>query len=308
MRKDLDEGAHDQLVFDRRAQADPLQHDAVLAERVADQREVLLRIHEAGAGVPRLDDVGGDDVEAPIGQRQVVAPVVDADVDVRTVEQIVIDVREMRRGPADAVGQFDDLHVRAGVLADRAGRGAAAHAHDQRRFRRAVQHHGQVTDGAMQPDHRRLIVGLMQAVEVEDVLKLRGAHADGGLRTFVAPELEQQVAVSPIDGDLERIRQIARDQDEGSAKRDRRRPAPQAAGGDQDQHPRHHEHGPESDQRVDAAGSRQQQEPADERAEDRGGDIERVQAPDPPGELNTIDGHHCSRRHAERERKADAHA
>ena len=65
-----------------------------VVERVADQREVFLRVDEAGAGVSGLDDVGGDDVEAPIGQRQEIAPVVDADVDVGPVEQVVVDVRE----------------------------------------------------------------------------------------------------------------------------------------------------------------------------------------------------------------------
>ena len=80
--KHVEERPHDQRVLDARAMANPLQHHAVVVERVAHQREVLLRIDVARAGMAGLDDVGRDDVEAPLRQRQEIAAVVDANVDV----------------------------------------------------------------------------------------------------------------------------------------------------------------------------------------------------------------------------------
>ena len=114
---------------------------------------------------------------------------------------------EERRGLANTLRQLDDLDTRARILADRAWSGAAAHADHEHVFRIAVQHHRQVTDGAVQQHHARLIVGLVEAVEIQHVLKLRCADADRGLRTLVTPELQQPIRVAALDRDLERIRQ-----------------------------------------------------------------------------------------------------
>ena len=171
--------------------ADPLQHNAVVLHRVADQREILARIDVPGAGVAGLDDVGGHDVEAAIGERQEIAAVVDANADVGLRQQVVVDVLEELRRLPHAVGELDDLDPGIGILRHGAWRGAAAHPDHQHVFGIAVQHHRQVADRAMQSHHVRLIVGLVEAIEIQHVLELRRAHADRRLRALVPPELEQ---------------------------------------------------------------------------------------------------------------------
>ena len=99
------------------------------------------------------------------------------------------------------------------MLAHRTGRGPAPHANDQHVHRRAVQDHRQVAERAMQLDHGRLVISLVESIEIEHVLQAGGAHTDGRLHAFVAPELQQEIAVAPVDGHLERIADVPGDRD-----------------------------------------------------------------------------------------------
>ena len=195
-----------ELVLRLGAVADPLQRQAVVGQRVAHQREVLARVEVAGAGVNRLDEVGGDDVEAvaSVSDRKL-RPSSTRRRDVGPREQVVVDVLEERGALAHAVGELDDEHVGV-VLADRAGRGAAAQADDQRALRVRVQHHRQVADQAVQPHHLRRVGGLVQPVEVhQPAAEGVGVDADRGLHAFLPPEDALAAAVPAGQRGLERI-------------------------------------------------------------------------------------------------------
>ncbi len=145
----------------------------------------------------------------------------------------------------DAVAQFDDVQRRAAVPADRAGRGAAAEPDDQRALRVRVQGHRQLTDGAMQLDHVRPIVGLVQAVDEEDALLRVHLHHDRRLGAVVAPRRTDAAAVPAGERDVERIRRQDGDRDERCNQREIAAD-PEAAGRGAD------EHGGDGEQRTGA--------------------------------------------------------
>ena len=190
IRKDLEKGPHDEQVVGPFALADPLHRDAAGLERLPDELEVFLRIQAAGARMNRLNDVGGDDIETFPRQQQKVPSIVDAHAHVGTIEDVVVDVGEVGGGLADAVGELDDLHRGAGVLADRSGRGAPTQAYDQGLARIRMQCHRKDADLAVDLDHALRVVGLMQTTDAEHALELRFVDADGGLRAFLAEHFE----------------------------------------------------------------------------------------------------------------------
>jgi hypothetical protein len=92
VRKDIEEGTHDQFVLCVRTVADPLEHQALALQDGTGQPEVLDRIEIPCPGMDRLDQVGCDDVVLLRGEHQVVAPVVYAEPHVRPAQHVVIDV------------------------------------------------------------------------------------------------------------------------------------------------------------------------------------------------------------------------
>ena len=183
-------------------------------ERAAHQREVLARVEIAGAGMARLDDVRGDDVEPLARQQQEVAAVVHADADVRLIEHVVVDVREERRAPRTLSDSSTICTRVPRCWLTAPARRAAAEADDQRIVGRGVQHHRQVADDAVQPHHVRRVVRLVQPVEIERAAELAGVHADRGLHALLAPELAHVAAVAALVGGGERIGHARREQHE----------------------------------------------------------------------------------------------
>ena len=98
VREDRQERPHDQLVGRVGLRAVPLQHEAVLVQRRSrTSSKYSLRVERAGAGMTRQDDVRRDHVVLLPRRQQEIAPVVHAQVHVRPLQQIEVDVREERR-------------------------------------------------------------------------------------------------------------------------------------------------------------------------------------------------------------------
>jgi hypothetical protein len=189
---------------------DPLQHHAVVSQRLARETEVFDGIEMTRAGVDRLDDVRGDHVVAVRPPRQHAAPIVHAQPHVRLTQDVIVDVREEPRGLAHAVRELDDVEV-DGVLTGGAGGDAAAEADDEHVFRRRMQHHREMPDLTMHAQHVGSVIRLVQSIQIQRVAAdAGGVDGDGGLNAFVVPEQPFDPAVPPRERRAERIGKVRR--------------------------------------------------------------------------------------------------
>src|SRR5215207_8299498 len=95
------------------------------------------------------DDVGGDDVVLLVRREQVVPAVVDAHVNIGSMDHITVEVGEEARSGHDLARELDDLDAPISESADTAGCDATAEPDDQRPIGTWVDGHGQRANDPM---------------------------------------------------------------------------------------------------------------------------------------------------------------
>ena len=180
---------------------EPLAGNPPGGEAVGDAPEVLRGVEVGGASRPRVDGVGGDDVELLAGGGQEVAPVVEDDAELRVVEDVAVPLREGARHAQHAgldLGEDDPLDLRV-ERGGAQGHAAAGPEHEDL-LRVGVQQHRHVPEGALALDVHRVVRGLGAAVDHEGLEAAAGAgHGHGLVHPLVEVE-DLHVAEPLADG------------------------------------------------------------------------------------------------------------
>ena len=163
------------------------------------QLEIIARVERGGAFDPRMDRVGGDDVEFLAAGQDKMAGVVEEDSDARVVDHVVILLLEERGDDSGDQGfDFADGDVGDfGISQERAGGDAGAASDHQNGARAGCQQGGQVAEHALQAHVLRVGGGFDFAadVEIEGAAAVHLGDSDGGVHALAHIDQSAVVAV-----------------------------------------------------------------------------------------------------------------